>query len=318
MFKKVRYKIVPVLLSLLSLFVLGWGIVLAAGLQIEPGQILLQNVPPSTSYDIFEKTGIKLKVINQDTVAHTYAITSAKPSKVSTGTWLGGYLEIPDPSWFYLEKNELTIGPNDTGYVKMYLKIPNEEKYYNQHWAVTIPIEGKRGKGQVQIMLALYPEFLIETENKESVGERPDGLIGLEPSIVPLENVQLGKTAKAKVTIYNNDKVAHTYRLNAIIPELISETKKQAISPSPGYSWIPDAKWIKLKPGNILGIFSPVKTVTVKPGKNASFPIEVVVPRNDNYYGQKWEVIIMAEPEKGEALAGQAGFVRLRIETQSK
>ncbi|MCJ7509023.1 MAG: hypothetical protein MUO85_09920, partial [candidate division Zixibacteria bacterium] len=224
-----------------------------------------------------------------------------------------GYLEIPDPSWFYLEKNELTIGPNDTAYVKMYLKVPNEEKYYNQHWAVAIPIEGRSGKGQVQIMLALYPQFLIETESKESVGEKPDGSIGLEPSIVPLKDALLGKITKAKVTIYNNDKLVHTYRLSAIVPELISETKKQAISPSPGYSWIPDAKWVRPKPGNILGIFSPIKTIRVKAGRNAIFPIEVVVPRNDNYYGQKWEVIIMAEPEKGEA-----GFVRLRIETQNK
>ena len=318
MFKQLYCRIVFILLSLLLLLVFSQGIVLAAGITIEPGQILIQNVPPGTSYDIFEKTGIKLKVINQDTVVHTYAITIAKPSKVSTGTWLKGYLEIPDPSWFYLEKNELTIGPNDTGYVKMYLKIPNEEKYYNQHWVVAIPIEGKPGKGQVEIMLALYPQFLIETESKVSVGEKPDGLVGLEPSIVLLKDALLGKITKAKVTIYNNDKVAHTYRLNAIAPKLISETKKQEISPSPGYSWLPDVKWVRPKPGNILGIFSPVKTVTVKAGKNAIFPIEVVVPRNDSYYGQKWEVILMAEPEKGEALAGQAGFVRLRIETQNK
>lgn len=313
MLKKLQYTTGCLLLCLLVFFVFSSKeLVLATGLGIEPGQILIQNVPPGTSYDIFENAGIKLKVINDDTVTQTYSINSAKPSQISTGTWLKGYLEIPDPSWFYLEKNELTIGPNDTGYVKMYLKIPNEEKYYNQHWAVAIPIEGKPSKRQVQIALALYAEFLIETESKESVGEKPDGSIGLEPSIVLLENAQLGKTVKAKATIYNNDKVAHTYRLKAIIPELISETKKQAISPSPGYSWIPDANWVKPNLVKYLGLLPAIKDLKVGAGKNQSFPIEVLIPKNDNYYGQKWEVIIMAEPEKGEA-----GFVRLRIETQN-
>ena len=313
MFKQLQYRTGCLLLLLFALFVFSKGTALATGLGVEPGQILIQNVPPGTSYDIFEKTGIKLKVINQDTITHTYSVVSAKPSKVSTGNWLKGYLEIPDPTWFSLEKNELIIGSNDTAYVKMYLNVPNEKKYYNQHWAVAIPIEGKPTKGQIQIMLALYPQFLIETESKESVGEKPYGSIGLEPSIVFLKDVLLGKVMKTKVTLYNNDQQGHTYQLKAVVPELISETKKQAISPSPGYSWIPDAKWVRPKPGNILGIFSPIKTVSVKAGKNTTFPIEVVVPKNDNCYGQKWEVIIMAEPEKGEA-----GFVRLRIETQSK
>ena len=314
MFKKLQYKTGCLLLSLLVLFVFSKGTALAVGISIEPGQILIQNVPPDTSYDIFEKTGIKLKVINVDTVVHTYSISSTKPSEVSTGTWLKGYLEIPDAGWFYFDKNELTIGPNDTGYVKMYLKIPAEEKYYNQHWAVAIPIEGSPGEGgTVGIALALYPHFLIETESKMPVEEKPYGSIGLEPSIVLLKDVQLGKTSKTEVTIYNNDQIDHTYRLKAIAPKLISETKKQEISPSPGYSWIPDHKWIKPNPGKFLGLVSTIKDVKVGAGKSSKFPLEIVVPENDDYYGQKWEVIIMAEPEKG-----QTGFVRIRMETISK
>lgn len=314
MFKKLQYWTGCLLLCLLFLFVLSEGTALAGGITIEPGQILIQNVPPDTSYDIFENTGVKLKLINHDTTANTYSIFSTKPSKVSTGTWLKGYLEIPDAKWFYFDKNKVTIGPNDTAYVNMYLKIPAEEKYCNQHWIVAIPIEGSPGEGgAIGIMLALYPQFLIETESKTLMGERPYGSIGLEPSIVLLENVQLGKTVKAEVTIYNNDQTEHTYRLKATAPELISETKKQEISPSPGYSWIPDPKWVKPNPGKFLGLVSTIKDVKVDAGKSKKFPLKITIPEDDNYYGQKWEVIIMAEPEKGPA-----GFVRLKIETQEK
>jgi len=305
------------LLLLFAFFALSRGTALSAGISIEPGQILIQNVPPGTSYDIFEKTGIELKVINLDTSTHSYSVFSAKPSEVSTRDWLKGYVEIPDPSWFYFEKNELTIGPNDTAHVKMYLKIPADEEYYNQHWTVAIPIEGAPGKGPVEIKLALYPHFLIETENKTPVKDKPYGLLGIEPSIALLKDGQLGKAIRTRVIIYNNDKINHVYRLSAVAPKLISETKKQEISPSPGYSWIPDVKWVKLNPGKLLGNFFPAKDIKVGAGKSSSFPIEVLIPQKDEYLGQKWEVIIMAEP-KGQTLAGQAGFVRLRVETQSK
>ncbi|MCJ7507595.1 MAG: hypothetical protein MUO85_02540, partial [candidate division Zixibacteria bacterium] len=99
MFKQLQYRTGCLLLCLLVFFVFSSKeLALATGLGIEPGQILIQNVPPGISYDIFENTGIKLKVINQDIVPHIYSIRSAKPSEI--GTWLKGYLEIPDPSWF--------------------------------------------------------------------------------------------------------------------------------------------------------------------------------------------------------------------------
>jgi hypothetical protein len=125
--------------------------------------------------------------------------------------------------------------------------------------------------------------------------------------------VSPGKIAKTKVTLYNNDQTTHTYQLKVILPEIPLQSKKQVIFVSPGYSPVPDSNWVRPKTGNLLGFFSPIKTVKVSAGKSVSFPVEILIANAQDYYGKKWEAVIMAQPEKGEA-----GFVRLRIETQSK
>ena len=127
----------------------------------------------------------------------------------------------------------------------------------------------------------------------------------------------VGKTTLARIIA--NQLKRPFFNLSAVhsgvkeVRETIEKAKKQMISSSPGYSWIPDPNWIKPNPGKFLGLISTIKDVKVDAGKSKKFPLEVTIPEGQDNYGQKWEAIIMAEPEEGSA-----GFVRSKIETQEK
>lgn len=269
------------------------------GLAVEPGGLLIQNVKPGEVYDIEEISGVTLNITNRDNIPHTYILTTHKPSMVAAKKWIEGYLEIPEPNWFWFEKDEVMVDASSTAKVKMYLKIPDEERYYNQHWSVSLLVKAKPEPGRM-LGLAVAPNFQIETKTKEELEVRPDGLTAFEPSLIRLEDVTLETKIEAKVKLYNNDDKRHRYRISSqIFPQ---DPNKRQITISPGYNWIPNPKWIK-----------PKRTVRIGPRESADFSFNVKVPKDEKYYGKKWEAIIFVEPEEG-----LPGFVRVQVETEKR
>ncbi|MGA1869849.1 MAG: hypothetical protein ACMUJM_15045 [bacterium] len=270
----------------------------ASGLAVSPGGLLIQNVKPGEPYNITEVSGVTLNISNKDSIPHTYVITTHKPSTVAAGKWIKGYLEIPDPSWFKLEKNEISIKAHQTEKIKMYIEIPDDERYYNQSWSVALLVKGKTGPGQ-SVALAVAPRYEIETIGKTGLTITPDGIVSLEPHLIILENFIPGKKKKATVMLYNNDDKKHTYKISPMI--FAQDTGKSMISLSPGYSWIPDVKWIK-----------PKKSVLkVGPGEKGLISFSVKIPKDQNNFNRKWEVILFCEPDKGPSR-----FMRVHVDTK--
>lgn len=269
------------------------------GLSVQPGGLLIQYVKLGQTYDLYEKSGIALIIENKDDKPHTYKLETSKPSQVGNEKWLKGYLEIPDPSWFWFEKDEVTVEAQSKREVKMFLKIPEEKKYYNQHWTVSLEITGKPEIGQM-LTLAIYPRYQIETESKAGLKEKPDGLIGFEPSRLLFENLALGKSEKNSIIIYNNDKMSRTYK---IVPEVIEvDPTREKIVASPGYSWIPDTKWIRIK-----------KRLRIRPGESKELIVTVKIPKRQEYYQKRWETLLSVDSDEGPS-----GFIRIQIETKGK
>jgi len=269
------------------------------GLSIRPGGLLVQYVRLGQTYDLYADSGIALVIENRDSTRRTYAVTTSKPSQVGSKEWLKGYLEIPDPSWFWLEKAEVTVEAQSKQQVKMYLKIPEEEKYYNQHWSISLLVRGKPAPGMT-MGLAVCPRYQIETMAKEGMKVRPDGIIAFEPSLRRLETVSPGKTALARTKLYNNDENKHEYKISVqIFPP---DPKKRQITISPGYAWLPDTKWVVPRE----------KVVTVEPSGSLPLLFDVKIPDEERCYGKKWEVILFVEPD-----SGPAGFVRLQVLTKA-
>ena len=89
---------------LLCGFYAGAGTALEAkkniGLSVEPGWLLIRNVPVGQLYDVDYWTKTRFKVHNGSDKPRRYRLKADKPDKVGVKV-LKGYAGIPDPAWFW-------------------------------------------------------------------------------------------------------------------------------------------------------------------------------------------------------------------------
>jgi hypothetical protein len=288
---------------LLSGFCLGLGTALAEkngniGLSVEPGWLLIRNVPVGQLYDVDYWTKTRFKVRNSSDKPRCYRLKADKPEKVGVKV-LKGYAGIPDPAWFWFENKEVPTPANGAEETKMFACIPNEEKYCNQKWAVGIDVEGKPEAGE-GLALAVSPVFYIETEARSDVKEKPAGFLGLAPATIALENSALGQCAGvARIKVYNNDSWPHRYKVSSIVPS--AAPGRQAIGVSSGFSWIPDRAWLK----------PDVSDLAIGAGEMKEIVLDLNIPENTAFLYQCWEGLIFVESEEG-----LANFVRVQIKTK--
>ena len=269
----------------------------AAGLVVSPGGLVIQGVRPGMVYNIYEVSKTGLTIYNKDNKPFTYLLSVHRPSTVGNRKLKIGYLEIPDPEWCWFENKELSVAANGAGLAKIYLRIPDEEKYYNQHWVVTLGVMSKPSAG-LGVGLGIYVRLQIETQSKADLEGIPDGIIAFAPSTFRFDNITLGNAHKGSVLIYNNDNETRTYRISSLLHS--EETRARHYLTRP-YRLIPDPEWI----------VSDKKTFRVGPGGARSLSLTLAVPDKPEYYGKKWEEILLVKPDKGVP-----GFVRVQIETR--
>ncbi len=267
----------------------------AMGLSVEPGGLLIQKVPIGQLYDMDYWIKMRFKICNQSDKARRYTLKVDKPTKVGVKI-LKGYNEIPDPTWFWFEKNDVLVPANGVEEIKIFLRVPNEEKYCNQKWAVGIDVEGKP-EGEERLVLAVSPVFYIETETRPDVKEPPAGFLGLIPGIVASENVNLGKNKNiARIKIYNNDHQSHLYKISSLIPSAAAGDR--VIEPSPNFSWIPDKNWLKPNQNNL----------KIPPHEYQELTLDLDLPNKKELVNQRWEGILFVESEEG-----LTNFARVQI-----
>ncbi|CAN2044980.1 Secreted protein [Candidatus Magnetomoraceae bacterium gMMP-1] len=262
----------------------------AGMLNISPGSFCLEKI----DIGVDENLGIDLVVSTKDSNHNVFLVRTDTPFAKNV---LKGYIPIPDASWLYFSNDRLTLDKNGVGKARMFFKIPNEEKYLNQHWIVETKVKPAPVGGDLFLM-QLTATYMIETRASADVKERPYGILGIVPSRVNVKNIIPEKVKQAAFKIYNNDKIAHTYSLSThtFMPAL---KKKLSISIAPGYEWVRDTNWVK--PVN--------EKITVKPGGIKQADLNIKIPKNVEYEDEGWEAIVMVEPDNG-----RAGFVRVLME----
>lgn len=266
----------------------------AASLKVSPGGFIVHDIKPGATYNLREATGVKLSIYNDDDTTHTYSLSVHKPSVA--GKWEKGYDEIPDPDWCWFEIKEVTIGPQKVGYGNLFFRIPERDRYYNQHWIAALGIMGKQEKG-IGFGLGIYVRIQMETESHPDSKEVPEGMTAFKPSHVQFENVLPGTPQTGKLIVYNNDIRKHTYTVNPL-----GEDREREASTYTGHSFkpLPDSSWIALEK----------ETFDIDPGGSFILKMKITIPDNGEYFDKKWEEILFVEPE-----SGLSGFVRIRIST---
>lgn len=267
----------------------------AASLKVSPASLMVNDVAPGKVYDIYKETGVRLTVFNDDDVERAWVLSTYRPSE--RGRWETGYGEIPDAEWCWFRDSEITIAPNSVGYGHLFLRIPGEEQYFNQHWVVTLTVEGKSGRPGLG--LAVEIRFQIETKNKSGLTGAPYGPLAMEPSAVQFDDVLPGVTRQASVLLYNNDLLEHTYRVGSIFLDKKHQPKTYL---QQSYKLIPEHTWLE-----------HAKTVRIKPRATARLDLTLRIPNENPFFGRKWEDCILVKPDDG-----RAEFVRVQVKTQSR
>ncbi len=262
----------------------------AASLKVSPARFIIHDVKPGVQYDLYKETGVRITLYNDDDASRTWLLTMHRPSE--RGTWERGYAEIPDARWCWLDQNEVTVEPNGKAYAHLFLKVPGDEKYYNQHWVVTLGVDGKPGAGGIALAADIRAQ--IETTSSPGVNERPDGLLGMVPSALQIEETAPGAIEKRQVSLYNNDTKAHTYTITPLFDDKAIEQKVYLTS---SFEAVPDPKWITVP-----------KEISIAPGGVSALDVEIRLPDDSSLLGKQWESIFLIQPEEG-----RAGFVRVQI-----
>lgn len=259
------------------------------GLSVEPGSLLIQHVTLGRTYDLFHDLNVPIVIRHKGDSPCTYCLSTHKPSEI--GKLVEGYTDIFDPSWLWFDKNEVTILPNGSATIQMYLRVPKDDRFYNQHWTVGIKVESKPEYGKI-FVLGVISRIHLETEINEDIGIKPDGLLGVCPARIKIG----GKNKKAMLRIFNNDKKKHQYQLRVFVPN--KNARHEQINISPKFNWIPDTGWIKVNHQRIV----------IGQGKSRNIKLQLSLPDGKKVI-TPWEALLMVQPDEGVT-----GFVRVQIE----
>lgn len=261
------------------------GETLSAGLSVEPGGILLQDVPVGEARSVVESSGISFVVHNRDNARREYRISVHKPSNAGNGNWPRGYCEIPDPSWIRPLPEVLIIEPESSASFDVVVEIPGDRRLSNQKWAATLAVEGTPVAG-TNVALALYPLLQIETTPQGSPETGPLGDLAVAPATLRGG----GGSGPISFTIYNNSSEEQDYMLRVGSPG-------GKIPVSPGLNAAGDHLFVRPRR----------QTLRLKAGESETVLVDV----NEEAYGPlpgAWEQLVFVEGQKGECT-----FVRFQL-----
>ena len=258
----------------------------AAGLRIEPGGLLIQDVPVGETRSVVESSGIAFVVYNRDNVPHVYRISAHRPSQAGNGKWPRGYCEIPDPSWIVPTPDVLEIPAGSSASFDVLVRLPEDDRLHNQKWAVTLEVKSDPVKDR-NVALALYPSLQIETLTGELPDVRPFGKVAVAPATLRVN----GESEPPSFGVYNNDSEPHGYRIH-VVPA------GGKIPASPGLSSV-------ALPGLVV---PQTESIWIEPGGMVRVSLEIDQDAGPVEGLRAWEQLVFIESE-----AGQCTFVRLQM-----
>jgi len=182
----------------------------------------------------------------------------------------------------------------------MYILIPPDEKYVNQHWVARLAL-WDLSADRKPVNLLVHPQYFIETQSKAALTTSPLGAIALSPAKFVLKNTPLGSRIKIDaLKIFNNRSEECKYTVFSRAPAQGSE---KGIPLSPGYEKIPVPGWL----------FAGNRTFSID--KQGSFKTDVWLntPKKPEYHDRKWEALLLIRSDKGDS-----AFARVQVTTRKK
>jgi len=255
----------------------------AASLRVGPARFIIHNVQPGVRYDVYKETKLRLTVSNDDEVDRTWSLSTHRPSE--KGKWETGYAEIPSATWCWFDKDELVVPAGERAYAHLFLEIPDEERYYNQQWVVTLSVGGKTTRPGLS--LAADIRVQIETKASGAVRDPPYGEMGIAPTVIEVSDPVPGEDREVLWRLFNNDTVSHTYEIGSLFDQ---EGVQERTYLTHSFGRIPDSGWVQYE-----------RTVSVDPGTSVPLVARIEIPHQPEGNVSKWEEILLIRPDSGLA-----------------
>lgn len=142
----------------------GEGIKFGFGLDVEPVEINIENVPLGKKIALSDLGGekMKLRIQNKGAADYTYAI-NVLFSAEAQDSHREGYIDIPDKSWIIPENKEVRIPANSAKEVELYLKIPKRKEYYDKKYQAVIEVKSKKNRPEDIFVLSAQLRICFST-----------------------------------------------------------------------------------------------------------------------------------------------------------
>lgn len=268
------------------------GMAWAIGMRVQPGGALIQAWPLGEKREL----PTPLVIFNDDIVERTMTVAALKPSALSARL-IPGYSDLPDTAWMSFQPAAVKVPPKGHAAVRMFLAVPQDTKYLNQHWSFNLAVRSSHGKRQ-QIGIAVYPRFEVETRAKQ-IATAPHGPLVITPNLVTFEKLRPGgEPDVVPLRIWNNTQA--DMELSVAIYGQPQKGKRPVVHLSGGQRWIPDTAWLRPNKASL----------TVKAGKFTDINLRCNVPSGMQYSGGAWEAILFAATKDKHT-----AFARIRLTT---
>jgi hypothetical protein len=104
---------------------------------LSPAEIFVENVTPGLEFDVDANAGVVLQITNTGDEEQILGLES-RPVRESVTSLASGYRDTPDASYLRFDQSTVTIPPNETRSVRMFLEFPGDETYSGQQYMFVI------------------------------------------------------------------------------------------------------------------------------------------------------------------------------------
>jgi len=187
-----------ILLATVGIVMVGFlsGEAWAIGLGVDPGEIIIENVPLGKKVAVSTLGGerVKLKITNKGGFAYAYTINILSSREVEAPL-KEGYIDIPDTTWIWPEKKEVTILGKSTEVVEVYLKIPKKKEYYSKKYQAIIEVQSKKNRPEETFVLACQLKMCFSTLSGKRIQQEGQPLV---LPFTPLEKLPGSENSKGE------------------------------------------------------------------------------------------------------------------------
>lgn len=256
----------------------------AGGLSTQLGEVVIQNLQISQSYNLRELANLQLIVTNTGKESVNLRMDILKPEERELRQEAAA---IPDVSWITLSRDTFSLGPQEPARADIIITIPDDSQYLGKKYQVII-WSHTVGDGSTFMEVGLKSRIIFTTDTiKADVEEMVTSSnanvnFTLQPEEIYLSNVPQGMTydvsdkAGHVLTITNHGDREQTFRL-------VSRSVENSVTTLiEEYDDAPDASYLQFSASEF--VLEPDESKTIK--------MYLKFPNNREYTGRQYMFVV--------------------------